>query len=85
MTTTNIRIVRAKSCSGRDTLVGYAIGSDEDIKAYFDKQSEYGLYLEPLKVVTVTPGYAERAQRIKQQVRELRKAADDLERELVDM
>jgi hypothetical protein len=77
-----IYIVWAKSCSPRDTLVGYATGEKDDIAAFFADRAEYGIYLQELNIVAVGAGYAAKRDRIIEQAVHLRETADKLEKEL---
>ncbi len=43
----------------RDCLLGYAIGDKEDINAYYQDRQGYGLRLETVNPIRITPGYAE--------------------------
>lgn len=77
-----IYVVWAKSCSPRDTLVGYATGEKDDIAAFFADRAEYGIYLQELVVVDVGKGYAAKRKRIEKQLGDLHETTQLLENEL---
>lgn len=68
---------------GRSTAtLGYATGEIDDIKAYFEKSKAYNLYVEPIKVIHVTPDLIVRVEEKKRKYRELKKELGGLEKEL---
>ena len=40
---------------GPCVTVGYAIGKEEDIKAFFDNRKYYHIYLKPIDILNITP------------------------------
>ncbi len=77
-----IYVVWAKSCSPRDTLVGYATGDQEDIAAFFADRAEYGIYLQELIVTEVGKGYAAKRKDIESKLYAIEKETALLENEL---
>ncbi len=54
--TTIYKITTEGDCEGRSTkTLGYATGEPRDIRAYFDKQKEYNLDLEKIKIRHISP------------------------------
>jgi hypothetical protein len=76
--------VRAKTSDNHDPVVGYAIGADHDIEAYFEDGKQYGITLEPITPVAVPSGFAAHRTNIVNKRDKLQAEVDELNRRLKD-
>lgn len=60
----------------RNQLLDFAVGEEEDIKAYFDDRKAYGLELKPVDPLIIPTGYcAERNELLLEKVKIERRLA----------
>ena len=76
-----IKAVYAKHLD-RDKLLGYAVGEDADIYAFYDAQSGYGIYMKDVVVTPIPKGFAHRKECLLGRRRELEAEIAEIERQI---
>ena len=66
----------------RNQLLGYAIGPDADIEAYFSDRKAYGLDIEVIKPVRIADGYGTYRAVLEEERNSLQNQIDELNRQI---
>src|SRR3989338_8070629 len=72
---------------GRGPLVtlGYAIGKEEDIKAFFDNKKYYNIYVEPIEIFNITPEALDEKMKLVSEREKSLREIKDLEQKIRDI